>query len=79
MLLRESNILLREEFERKSSKLTSVEKELVEAKKAVIPVEAKSRELEVDKAALEAEKASLVREVNAWKNRVQSLVTKFNQ
>ena len=55
-----------------------VEKELSERKSSAAPTEAKCRHFEVRQAGLEAEKASLAREVDAWKARVQSLVSKFN-
>jgi len=35
--------------------------------------------MEVKRASLEAEKESLLREVEAWKNRVHNLVFKINQ
>jgi len=79
VLLRESNKLLREESEKLDKKIQVLEKETDDAKKAFGPADEKCRELEVDKAALEAEKASLVREVDVWKERVTSLVTKFHQ
>jgi nucleoprotein TPR len=37
------------------------------------------KSMEVERASLEAEKESLSREVDAWKNRVHNLVSKFNQ
>ena len=78
VLLRESNKLLREEAEKTAKSLQEAQKELDAKKKSAAPTEAKCRQLEVDKSALEAEKASLAREVDAWKARVQSLVSKFN-
>ena len=79
VLLRESNKLFREETDKLDKKLQLLQKETDDAKKAFKPVDEKCRELEVDKAALEAEKSSLVREVDLWKERVTSLVTKFHQ
>ncbi len=78
VLLRESNKLLREEAEKTAKSLQEAQKELSAKKKSAAPTEAKCRQLQVDKSALEAEKASLAREVDAWKGRVQSLVSKFN-
>lgn len=78
VLLRESNKLLRKEAEKTANSLQEAQKELDAKKKSAAPTEAKCRQLEVDKSALEAEKASLAREVDAWKARVQSLVSKFN-
>jgi len=78
VLLRESNKLLREEAEKTARSLQEAQKELDAKMKSAAPTEAKCRQLEVDKAALVAEKASLAREVDAWKGRVQSLVSKFN-
>jgi len=57
----------------------TLEKDLHDTKVVFEPTVKKSRELEVDKAALEAEKSSLAREVEAWKGRVKSLVSKFHQ
>lgn len=78
VLLRESNQLLREGNEKTAKSLQLVEKELSERKSSAAPMEAKCRHFEVRQAGLEAEKASLAREVDAWKARVQSLVSKFN-
>ena len=78
VLLRESNKLLREVAEKTAKSLQEAQKELSAKKKSAAPTEAKCRQLQVDKSALEAEKASLAREVDAWKGRVQSLVSKFN-
>mmetsp|Transcript_59757 Transcript_59757/g.177074 ORF Transcript_59757/g.177074 Transcript_59757/m.177074 type:complete len:2177 (-) Transcript_59757:51-6581(-) len=78
-LLRESNSLLREEAGKTERLLEATRKELGELKMSSEPAEARCRDLVADKAALEAEKASLVREVDSWKSRVQSLVSKFNQ
>jgi nucleoprotein TPR len=79
VLLRESNTLLRVETEKTSQSLEETKKEVDEVRATLEPVSDKCRSLEVDKAALDAEKASLVREVDAWKDRVQGLLKKFNQ
>ncbi len=78
-LLRESNKLLREETEKLTNSLARSESQAQDAKKALEPTQLKCQALEVDKAAFGAEKESLIREVDAWKDRVNSLVTKFNQ
>ena len=78
-LLRESNSLLREETDKLQALVTSLQSELADVKASVAPAEKKQKELEVDKAALEAEKASLSRELEAWKGRVHSLVSQFDQ
>ena len=79
VLVRESNTMLREETQRLTKKLSDVEAECKELKTAASPNNEKLSNLEVEKAALVAEKDSLSREVDAWKNRVHSLVSKFNQ
>lgn len=79
VLVRESNTMLREETQRLAKKLADLESECKELKTAASPNNKKLSDMEVEKAALEAEKASLSREVDAWKNRVHSLVSKFNQ
>jgi nucleoprotein TPR len=78
-LLRESNQLLREDSEKVSSKLVEAHSEAEKTKKSLEPVQTRCRILEVDKAALETEKSSLTRELDAWKARVQSLVSRFHQ
>lgn len=78
-LLSESNKLLREETDKLQATASSVQAELSSIKSSVAPNEKKLTELESDKSALEAEKASLTRELEDWKRRVNSLVSKFNQ
>jgi len=77
--MRESNQLLREETEKLSKSVSTLETDLNDTKVVFEPTVQKCHELEVDKAALEAEKSSLAREVEAWKDRVKSLVSKFHQ
>lgn len=79
VLIGESNKTLREDSERSKKKLTEVLLEFSEAKAAAAPQTEKINSMEVEKASLESEKASLLREVDAWKQRVHSLVSKFNQ
>ncbi len=78
-LLNDSNKLLREQSDKLEKLLAASELELSKAKKSLEPYEQKQHILEVEKAGLEAEKASLLRENEAWKGRLQSLVSKFNQ
>lgn len=79
VLLRESNAMMREETQRLTNKLSELQTECNELKTSASPNNEKLMKLEVEKASLEAEKTSLTREVEAWKNRVHSLVSKFNQ
>ncbi len=79
LLLKESNTALREQSTKMSEQLKSVQAQLSSANAAATPSKEKIRSMEVEKASLEAEKESLSREADAWKNRVSSLVSKFNQ
>lgn len=78
-LLGESNSHLRQEMTKLEAKFSTTIEELEKTKKAAQPTEKRQQELETDKAGLLSEKESLLREINDWKGRVQSLVTKFNQ
>lgn len=78
-LLSDSNQLLRSESENLQKIQIVLREELEALRKSVRPAEEKQRELQMQIASLEAEKQSLTREADDWKNRVQSLVTKFNQ
>ena len=78
-LLQESNRLLRSEGKKLQESLASTLAELDEQLKLAAPFEQKQMEFSVEKAALVAEKCSLQRELESWKERVQSLVSKFNQ
>ena len=77
-LLHESNQLLREETAKLEKALKSSHSELDEIKGKLEPSEKYQRELEVQKVGLEAEKDSLKRDLEAWKGRLQSMVSKFN-
>ena len=79
VLIRESNAMLREESQKASKKLSEVQSRFDELSSSVSPQGEKMKSMEVEKAALVAEKGSLLREVDAWKNRVHNLVSKFNQ
>jgi len=79
VLLRESNKLLRNETDKLNANVTSFRTDAEKANTSLEPLEVKCKSLEVEKAAFAAEKASLIREIDDWKDRVKSLVTKFNQ
>ena len=78
-LLRESNQLLRDEVDKLSAQLLNAQNDKSIALNALEPMQKERQSLEIQKATLEVEKNSLIREVDAWKERVQSLVTKFHQ
>ena len=78
-LLRDSNKLLREESTKVQESMDSTRSQLDKEKNSMAPLEKKQNELLLERAALVSEKESLNREVEAWKSRVQSLVSKFNQ
>jgi nucleoprotein TPR len=78
-LLQDSNKLLREEVGKLHSSLSATQNELNLMKNLLRPVEDVQRDLNSKIAALEAEKDSLTRELESWKERVKSLVSKFNQ
>eukprot|EP00977_Amphora_coffeiformis_P000419 scaffold108_cov162-Amphora_coffeaeformis.AAC.30 len=78
-LLRDSNKVLRESSENSDLLLTEAKYEIAKLKEAAKPLEKASHDATVRIAQLEAEKESLNREVAAWKSRVESLVSKFNQ
>ena len=78
-LLGESNTHLREEVDRLNTSVSGMTGELEAAKNSAQPYEKQTQALELEKAALLSEKESLLREIDAWKGRVQSLVSKFNQ
>jgi chromosome segregation ATPase len=78
-LLGESNTHLREEVDRLNTSVSGMKGELEVAKNSAQPHEKQKQALELEKAGLLSEKESLLREIDAWKGRVQSLVSKFNQ
>ena len=78
-LLGDSNAHLQQQVQELQTNLSSARTELEASKSAMQPSVNAQKELEADKAALLAEKESLLREINDWKGRVQSLVSKFNQ
>ena len=79
VLLRESNTMLREESHKVTKKLFELQSQFDTLKSSTAPQTKKINNMEVERASLEAEKESLSREVEAWKNRVHNLVSKFNQ
>ena len=78
VLVRESNQFFRDETEKLKAKLLASQSEAENAKNVLEPTEQKCRQLQINKATLQTEKESLVREVDSWKERVQSLLSKFN-
>lgn len=79
VLLRESNTMLREESHKVTKKLSELQSQFDTLKSSTAPQTKMINNMEVERASLEAEKESLSREVEAWKNRVHNLVSKFNQ
>jgi nucleoprotein TPR len=78
-LLRDSNKLLRDNADKLQSNLTATQNDLNALKSSREPAEKVQRELEARIASAEAEKESLNRDLAAWKSRVESLLSKFNQ
>ena len=79
VLIRESNTMLREESQKVNKKLSEVQSQFNSLKTSTAPQSEKMKSMQVEQASLQAEKESLSREVDAWKGRVHSLVSKFNQ
>ena len=78
-LLGDSNAHMREELEKLKNSSSNLTEELDSAKKAAQPSEKRQQALETENVGLVAEKESLLREIEDWKGRVHSLVSKFNQ
>jgi len=78
-LLGDSNAHLQQRVQELQNNLNIAQNDLGISKSALQPATERQKELEADKAALLAEKESLLREINDWKGRVQSLVSTFNQ
>jgi nucleoprotein TPR len=78
-LLGDSNAHLQQQVQELQSNLVVARNELEVSNNALQPAADIHKELAADKAALLAEKESLLREINDWKGRVQSLVSRFNQ
>ena len=79
ILLCKNNIMLREESQKVTKKLSEVQFQFDTLKFSTAPQTERMKSMEVERASLEAEKESLSREIEAWKNRVHNLVSKFNQ
>uniref|UniRef100_A0A7S1FWX9 Nucleoprotein TPR/MLP1-2 domain-containing protein n=1 Tax=Corethron hystrix TaxID=216773 RepID=A0A7S1FWX9_9STRA len=78
-LLRESNVMLREDSQRSLTKLENANKKLHEAKSALAPTMEKMRMLDAEKQALEIEKNSVEKELEVWRGRVKGLVDRYHQ
>jgi nucleoprotein TPR len=78
-LLRDSNTLLREEAEKLRTTVLSSKNEVDAFKTSSASSEEMKKNLDGKIAALEAEKLSLKKELDSWKERVASLVSKFHQ
>lgn len=79
VLIRESNTMLREESQKVTKKLSDVTSEFNSFKSLTASQLEKMKNMEITWSSLEAEKESLSQEVEAWKKRVNSLLSKFNQ
>ncbi|GAX16077.1 nucleoprotein TPR [Fistulifera solaris] len=79
MVLTDSNKVLRTEKERLQKENLELQKETELLKESSKPNEAVICELRAQVAALDAERDGLKRDLGAWKERVQNLVSKFNQ
>jgi nucleoprotein TPR len=78
-LLKDSNQILRETTLKLENKLSAVENELRNAKIALQPAEKSQQDMLAKISTLEAENESLMRDLDDWKNRVKSIVSRFNQ
>ena len=79
VLIHDSNKHLREESQKVNKKLSEIQSQFKVLKMSTAPQSEKMKSMQVEQASLQAEKESLSREVEAWKGRVHSLVSKFNQ
>ncbi|GAX28927.1 nucleoprotein TPR [Fistulifera solaris] len=79
MVLTDSNKVLRTEKERLQKENLDLQQEIEVVKESSKPNEAVICELRAQVAALDAERDGLKRDLGAWKERVQNLVSKFNQ
>ncbi len=79
MVLTDSNKVLRTEKESLQKENLELQKEIELVKESCKPNEAVICELRAQVAALDAERDGLKRDLGAWKERVQNLVSKFNQ
>ena len=79
VLIRESNKMLRDESQKVTKKLSDVTSQFNSFKSSTASQSEQVKNMEIMRTSLEAEKESLSQEVDAWKKRVHSLVSKFNQ
>lgn len=78
-LLRDSNKLLREDTEKLHTALSSAQEQLSALKTSSESAGQMKKDMDGKISALEAERLSLKKEIDSWKDRVTSLVSKFNQ
>ena len=78
-LLRESNVMLRDDNVRANKRVTELEKEKSKATAAIEPLKKSLKDVQATKGSLEADKAALTKEVGNWKERVKSMTSKFHQ
>ena len=78
-LLRESNVMLRDDNVRANKRVTELEKEKSKATAAIEPLKKKLKDGQATNGSLEADKAALTKEVGNWKERVKSMTSKFHQ
>jgi nucleoprotein TPR len=78
-LVRESNSHLRAENEDLQKRLAKVATELSAIRQSEAPLKEQLRTATAEKGALESERASLLAEVGYWKDRLQSLVSRYNE
>lgn len=78
-VLTDSNKLMREEKDRLQKEIAELQNDIAKSKESSKPAEAMIRELQSQVAGLSAERDGLKRDLDTWKDRVQNLVSKFNQ
>jgi nucleoprotein TPR len=77
-IVRESNAHMRRENEELSKKVTSLSTELASAKNSIAPLNEQLRKLEASVASLSAERDSLANDAKYWKERMHTLVSRYN-
>lgn len=77
-LVRESNAHLRRENEELSKRLSVTGVELKSSKDSVAPLEESVRKVRADKEGLEAVNAQLLIDINYWRDRLHSLVSRYH-
>jgi nucleoprotein TPR len=78
-LLKDSNQVLRENADKLQDALSRTQTELDEAKRSLQPDEKAKHDQSARMTMLTSENESLRRDLDEWKNRVKSIVSKFNQ